>query len=189
MAKKPAEIADLDFAFEHKNAKIIANRNNPEILLAGLRIGPFEEGNTYETYYWVATELERFGIARFHEDENINLPKLNKVQWTERIQTAGQMSRLPEDFYPKLRRFMSNLKEETSKAPEKLPEKEKAKHLTRDIVNSRLRKIVSIASAPDQTEQTLKNLTQEERELYDHLHTLITDWRIQILEYGEGEEE
>jgi DNA replication initiation complex subunit (GINS family) len=67
-------------------------------------------------------------------------------------------------------------------------ENEKARQLTQDIVNSRLRKIVSIASAPAQTEQTLRNLTGEERILYEQLYTLINQWRTQILEYEEAEE-
>ena len=181
-------IRNLDFTFEHSPARIVANRNCPEIKLAGLTVGPFEEGNEYETFYWVALELDRSGIAHFREDENVCVAKLNKVQWTERVQTPGQMSKLPEDFYPKLRRCLAELKRETSRSPEKVLEHERGKHLTRDIVNSRLRKIVSIASAPAQTEQVLKNLTGEERFLYDQLYMLINNWRTQILECDEVQE-
>lgn len=181
-------IAHLDFNFEHSPVKIVANRNCPEIKLAGLTIGPLEEGNEYETQYWAAQELERSGIVHFREDENLNTAKLNKVQWTERVQTAGQMSRLPDDFYPKMRRCLASLRRDSARAPERMLECEKARQLIRDIVNSRLRKIVSIASAPAQTEHTLKNFTKEERYLYDQLHSLISDWRMQILEYEETEE-
>lgn len=186
--KTRATIKNLDFSFEHSPARIVANRNCPEIKLAGLTVGPFEEGNEYETFYWVALELDRSGIAHFREDENLGVAKLNKVQWTERVQTPGQISKLPEDFYPKLRRCLADLKREASKSPEKVLEHERGKQLTRDIVNSRLRKVVSIASAPAQTEQVLKNLTGEERFLYGQLYTLISDWRTQILEYDEVKE-
>jgi hypothetical protein len=182
-------IAHLDFNFEHSSIKIVANRNCPEIKLAGLSVGPFEEGNEYEIYYWVASELEKSGMVHFREDESLDVARLNKFQWTERVQTAGQMSRLPEDFYPKLRRCLSELKRGSASAPERMLESERAKQLTRDIVNSRLRKIVSIASAPAQTEQTLKNLTKEERFLYEQLYSLINEWRTQILEYDEVTEE
>lgn len=187
--KTLATIRNLDFTFEHSPARIISNRNCPEIKLAGLTVGPFEEGNEYETYYWIALELDKSGIAHFREDENLGVAKLNKVQWTERVQTPGQISKLPDqNFYPKLRRCLADLKREASKTPEKVLEHERGKQLTRDIVNSRLRKIISIASAPAQTEQVLKNLTEEERFLYDQLYTLINDWRTQILEYGEVKE-
>jgi len=181
-------IGNMNFSFEHSLVKIIANRNCPEIKLAGLNVGPFEEGNEYEVMYWIAQELEKAGIARFREEERLDSTKLYKIQWTERVQTAGQISKLPENFYPKLRRYLTELKEDAAKAPEKLREYEKSRHLTQDVVNLRLKKIVSLASAPPQTEQTLKNFTSEERFLYEQLHKIICEWKTQILEYKETEE-
>ena len=180
-AKTIKAITTMDFSFENTHTRIVANRNHPEIKLAGLTVGPFEEGSEYETYYWVALELEKLGIAHFRENENL-AARINKIQWTERVQTVGQISKLPDDFYPKLRRCLAELKRDSAKAPEKMLEYEKVRHLTRDIVNSRLRKIVSIASASAQTEQTLRNFTAEERFLYGQLHTFITGWRTTILE-------
>jgi hypothetical protein len=180
-----ANIRNVDFSFEHSPVKIIANRNCSEIKLAGLNIGPFEEGNDYEVAFWVAKELEKAGIARFRDEERLDAAKLYKIQWTERVQTVGQISKLPDNFYPKLRRYLSELKEEASKAPEKLREYEKSGHVTQDIVNSRLKKIVSLASAPPQTEQTLKNFTGEERFLYEQLNKLVHEWKKQILECKE----
>jgi hypothetical protein len=183
-----ARIGNLDFAFENSLVRIIASRNCPEIKLAGLDVGPFDEGSEYEVYRWVALELEKSGIARFREEDPLDAGKLNKIQWTERVQTAGQISKLPEDFYPKLRRCLAELKQEIAKNPEKMREHERVKHLTQDIVNSRLKKIVAIASAPAQTENTLRNLTGEEKSLYQQLYRFINQWKTQILEY-EGEHE
>jgi len=181
-------IGNVDFSFEHSLVKIIANRNCPEIKLAGLNVGPFEEGNEYEVQFWIAQELEKAGIARFREEERLDAAKLHKIQWTERVQTAGQISKLPDNFYPKLRRYLTDLKEVAAKSPEKLREYEKSRHLTQDIVNSRIKKIISLASASPQTEQLLKNLTGEERFLYERLHKFIHGWRKQILENRESEE-
>lgn len=182
------KIGGLDFNFENSVAKVIANRNCPEIKLAGLNVGPFEEGNEYEIPYWIAKELEKSGVARFREEERLDATKLYKIQWTERAQTAGQISKLPENFYPKLRRYLIELKEEAAKSPEKMREYERVTQLTKDTVNSRLKKIVSLASAPAQTEQVLKNFTGEERFLYEQLYNRIHEWRTRILEY-EGTEE
>jgi len=60
-------------------------------------------------------------------------------------------------------------------------EYERIVRISHDIVNCRLRKIVSLASAPAQTNQVLANLTQEERILYDQLYALINEWRTRIL--------
>lgn len=181
------KISGLDFSFENSRLKIVANRNCPEIKLAGLKVGPFEEGNEYEVQYWIARELVKSGIARFREEEMLDAAKLYKVQWKERVQTTRQISKLPEDFYPKLRRYLVELKQEITKKPEKIREYEKVRQVTQDIINSRLKKIVSLASAPAQTEQILKNFTREERFLYKEIYNLITEWRTQILKNKEGE--
>ncbi|MEM3874327.1 MAG: hypothetical protein QXU45_04270 [Candidatus Bathyarchaeia archaeon] len=176
------KIKALDFMFENSPVKVIANRNCPEIRLAGLTVGPFEEGNEYEVMYWVARELEKFGVVRFRSEELLDSTKLYKIHWKERVQTAGQISELPKDFYPKLRRYLDGLREEVVRHPEKMREYEKARQLALDILNLRLKKIVSLASAPAQTEHVLRNLTAEERILYEQIYRLINRWKAQLLE-------
>ena len=188
-ARTSAAIRDFDFAFENSTVRVVANRSLAEIRLAGLSVGPFEEGNEYEIHYWIARELEKAGIAHFREEEQLDSTKLFKIQWKERAQTAGQISRLPDDFYPKLRRHLAELKEQSVKAPEKMREYETFRSLSHDIVNSRLRKIVSLASAPTHTEQLIKNLTGEERFLHNKLSSRIHDWRTRILKNDEEAEE
>ncbi len=177
------------FNLKHSHVKVIANRNCPEIKLAGLNVGPFEEGNEYEIQFWIAEELEKAGIIRFREEERLDANKIYKIHWTERVQTTNQISKLPEKFYPKLRRYLKELKEEAGKNPEKIREYDKIRHSVRDIVNLRLKKIVSLASAPAQTEQMLKNFTEEERFLYDRLYSLIKKWKTKLLENMEGKDE
>jgi hypothetical protein len=177
----PAKISTLDFSFENSPVKIIANRNCPEIKLAGLTVGPFDEGNEYETYFWVAKHLAEWGIVHLREDENLDTNKIYKVQWKEGVQIPGQITELPNDFYPKLRRYISCIKEESLRQPEKHLECEKAKHLAKDIVNSRLKKIIALASASTQ-EHVLKKFTSEEKIIYQQLRKIIIEWKNQILE-------
>jgi hypothetical protein len=181
-----AKICTLDFCYENSLVKIVANRNCPEIKLAGLNVGPFDEGNEYEVYFWVAKELANSGMVHFREDDVLDATRLFKVQWKEGVQIPGQISELPDDFYPKLRRFISDLKDQASKETEKYQEYNKAKHLARDIVNSRLKKIVALSSAPAQTDQVLKRLTNEEKILFEQLVKIISEWKTKIIE-SEGE--
>lgn len=181
----PVKLEDLDFHFENSPVKIIANRNYPMINLAGLNVGPLEEGNEYEVYHWIGFILVEAGIAHFREDDELDATRLYKVQWKERVQAAGQIAELSEDFYPRLRRYLSEVKVEstTTRQPERVQEYEKAKQLSWDIVNSRLKKIVSLASGPTQTDQIVKKLTTEERLLYEQLSKSINEWRTHILEH------
>ena len=180
----PVELKNLDFRFENSPVKIIADRNHAEIKLAGLSVGPLEEGNEYDVYYWIGYVLVQAGIAHFREDDELDATKLYKVQWKERVQVAGQISELSEDFYPKLRRYLSEVKKEstTTRQPEKVQEYEKAKQLAWDIANSRLKKIVALASGPTQTDQIVKKFTKEEKLLYEQLSKAIGEWRTHILE-------
>ena len=79
------------------------------------------EGNEYEVYFWVAKELASAGMVHFREDDVLDATKLFKVQWREGVQIPGQISELPEDFYPKLRRYLIALKQEATQ-PEKITE-------------------------------------------------------------------
>lgn len=183
------QIEKLDFCFENSLVRVIANRNHPEITLAGLSVGSFEQGNEYEIQYWIAQELAASGITHFREDDGLDTTKLHKTQWKERVQIAGQISELPDDFYPKLRRYLESMKKEIARHPElleKAQEYEKAKHLAWDIVNSRLKKIVALSSSPVQTGQIQKKLAYEERLIYDQLGNIINGWKKQILNF-EGE--
>ncbi len=159
----------------------MANRNYPDLKLAGINVGPFQEGNEYEIYYWIASGLAELGIVHFREEDNLDATKLYKAQWKERVQVAGQISELPEDFYPKLRRHLTKLKQDIAKHPEKIQEYQKTKYLADDIVNSRLKKIVTLSSGPLQADQIINKLTSEEQLVYMQLGKIINLWRTQIL--------
>ena len=180
------EIRKADSCFENLPVRIVANRSYPEIQLAGLSIGPFEEGNEYEVQYWIAKELTGLGIAHFRDDFGINATKLYKIQWKERVQIAGQISELFEYFYPKLRRYLANIKAEISTNPEKAQDYEKARHLAMDIVNSRLKKIITLSAGPIQTETIRRRLTFEERFIYEQLGKMISEWKAHILDLEGG---
>jgi len=176
-----SSIQDEDFTFENTPVRILVNRNCPEIQLAGLTVGPFEEGKDYEVQYWIASELERAGIARFREEELLDIRKLDKILWKEKVQHVRQVSHLQADFYPRLRRFLNRLKKTANSSPERNAEYRKAEGVARDIVNIRLRKIVALASSPEQTGQTLNDLAKEERTLYNQLYTIINEWKTEII--------
>lgn len=177
------KLESLDFRFENTKVKVIANRNYPETKLTGFAIGPLMQGNEYELYFWVAEELAKEGIVHMREEDNLDATKLYKVQWKERVQVAGQISELPEDFYPKLRRYLAGLKAEISRHPERIQEYQKARHLADDIVNARLKKIVTLSAGPIQAEQILSKLTVEERLIYMELGKSVNHYRAKILEH------
>jgi hypothetical protein len=180
-------VEDADFIFENRPLTVVANRNEAEIELAGLSVGPFEEGKEYEVRFWVAQELQRAGIVRFREEDTLDVVKLHKTHWKERVQPSNKVSPLPEEFYPRLRRYLVYLENASSNNSERMRDYEKSLRISRDVVNCRVKKIVSLASSPPLTAQRLQSLTPEERTLYHRLHRIISEWRRKILEERGGE--
>lgn len=178
-------VEDADFIFENEPIKVIANRNEPKIKLAGITVGPFEEGKEYEIRHWIAEELEEAGVIRFRDEDLLNVVKLHKVNWKERVQPTNNLSSLPANFYPQLRRCLANLEKSSKSNSRKLREYEKSIRISQDIVNSRLKKIVSLASSPPLTAQALQCLTPEEKILYHRLHNIIGEFKSRILK-GDG---
>ena len=128
-AKPSTVIKDADFMFENAPTKIAINRSCPKIKLAGLEIGPFEEGKEYDVRFWIACELERAGIARFREEDILTGVELYKIHWNERAQSVRQIAPLPQNFYPKLRRYLAGLKKKAVRNPEKMREHEKTRNI------------------------------------------------------------
>lgn len=179
------KIKNSDFIFENSPVPILANGNFQRIELPGLTVGPFEEGNEYDVEYWIARQLVNNGVARFRNKDMLDSNRLYKIQWKERVQSGKQVSKLPTEFYPKLRRYLEQMRQEMTKNPERTQEFGKAKQVAKDIIISRLKKIVSLASAPPQTRQILENLTTEEKFLYNKIYRLTTQWRKETLENEE----
>ena len=175
-------IVDADIEFQNSIVKIVALGNLQALPVAGMVVGPLEEGKEYEVRYWVASEVVKAGYARFYDDVSLTFASLNKIHWREtKLQTGRQISPLPEFFYSKLRRYLDGLKESASRDVSLALEYAQASRLAHDVVNCRLNKIVNLATYPP-TETVLRALSKEERSLFDNICATVSDWGSQIYE-------
>lgn len=175
-----SSIVDSDIEFQNSMVKIVALGNLQAIGVAETTIGPLEEGKEYEVRYWIASELIKAGYARFCEDVLLTFASLNKIHWREtKLQTWRQISPLPEFFYPKLRRYMVELRQNASRDAAFAGEYVQASRLARDIINCRLNKIVNLATFPP-SENVLRSLSKEEQNLFDSVCTMVSEWESKI---------
>ncbi|MDQ1280906.1 MAG: replication factor [Thermoproteota archaeon] len=175
-------VEDVSLDFENVPTKIVLLRNIQELKIAGYTLGSLQEGREFETPNWIALELVKLGFARFHEESMMNLVALNKIHWREtKLQTGRQISALPKFFYPQIRRYLKILKENSTGDAAVTTEYNSALRLIHDIVDCRLKKIVSLSSSSTQTESVLGCFSQEERILYDLLNSAILEWKSKIL--------
>lgn len=170
-------VENIDFEYEGSRVRVRAVRDLPEIRAGDTVLGPIREGQELEVAYWIALELVRGGHAKFHEEDVMTLTLLNKVQWTETLQSGLRLSSLPEFFYPKLRRYLRDIKERAAEDAAVSHTHRQAEKIITDIVNCRVRKLVNLAASNSSAGSILRDLSREERALYEQLHTLIMEWK------------
>jgi len=181
----PPTIGDLDFDYEDSPVRIMALTNLQEVTVADATIGPLEEGKEFEAHYWIAEELVKAGYARFREDDLLTYVTLNKLHWREtKLQLGLQISPLPDHFYPKLRRFLNAARERSSAEPTAATEYLQGTRLARDIINCRLRKIVSLAISSTRAAPVMDALSKEERMLFERVRFAVAEWEKRILDVG-----
>jgi hypothetical protein len=177
-------VEDIDFDFENSQTRITLTREIPDTSSKLSRVMATKVGQEVEVPYWTARELVQLGYARFREEDVLNYNSLSKIHWRETIPASRQLPALQANFYCLLRRHVSDLKELSKQDQVKLRELERTESLVRDIVNCRIRKIVSLAASPTPSEELIQGLTYEERILYSILNRTIVDWKSKLLGSG-----
>jgi len=179
-------VDDIDFDFENSQVRIVLTREIPDLTPKLSRTLSAKVGQEVEVPYWTAKELVQLGYARFREEDVLNYNAISKIHWRETIPASRQLPALQPNFYCVLRRHVSDLKELSKRDQVKLRELERTENLVRDIVNCRIRKIVSLAASPTPSEELIQGLTYEERTLYRLLNRTIVEWKAKLLGSGLG---
>lgn len=173
-------VEDIDFEYENSPMRVVVTREIPE-LQRMMKLSAAKIGQEIEVPYWTARDLVQLGHARFREEDVLNYNSLSKVHWRETIPASRQLPALQANFYCLLRRHLAELQQMSRQDQVKLRELERSESLVRDIVNCRIRKIVSIAASPTPTEELIQGLTYEERVLYSILNKTIENWKSKLL--------
>jgi Spy/CpxP family protein refolding chaperone len=182
-----SEIEAAECRFNNLPVKLVALKSIPKLDVAGEEVGPVEKDGVFEVRNWVADELLQSGVARLEDkDARLSLVEVQKTQIREIMQSSRRLSKLPEDFYPKLGKLIGELSREATVDRGKALELEKAKQLAVDILTSRMNKILLLSSSQGQSELTLKSLSSEERKLYDRIYGIVSEWREKVLNLVDG---
>lgn len=170
-------VEDYTFEFENMPVKLTATSKIPKIETSGITIEETEKGENLTVYFWVAWELVKTGSAKF-SDAGIRGEEWTKTHYIERFQPIKQPSPLPDRFFS---RAYLTFKLENRKAvgdSSRLSKLNRLKGMFRDIVESRIKKVVRLASA--ESAATTGALQLEEAALYNELYNLIFSWRSRI---------
>ncbi len=180
MVEALMSVEDIDFDFENSPMRVVVTREIPETQRMS-KLSSTKVGQEVEVPYWTARDLVKLGYARFREEDVLNYNSLSKIHWRETIPASRQLPALQANFYCLLRRHLADLHEMSRQDQVKLRELERTESLVRDIVNCRIRKIVSIAASPTPSEELIQGLSYEERVLYSILNKTIENWKSKLL--------
>jgi hypothetical protein len=181
LAEALMTVDDIDFDYENSKIRVIVTREIPETPRL-VKLSSAKVGQEIEVPYWTARELVQLGFARFREEDILDYNALSKIHWRETIPASRQLPSLQPSFYCLLRRHLLQLNQSSKQDQVKLRELERTETLVHDIVNVRIRKIVSLAASPTPSEELLQGLTREERALYSILNKTIEEWKTKLLQ-------
>jgi len=167
-------IEDLYFEFDNMPVRLMATRNIPRIETAGILIEETEAGQELTVNLWIAWELVEAALARF-ADDGVGNEEWTQIHYRERFQPLGRPSPLTERFYSRVHLTFSRLMKEARGDTTRLENLNRLRGMFRDILESRIDRIVKLASAEAATSS--RPLQPEEASLYSELYALISSWR------------
>lgn len=168
--------------FENMSVRLVAARKIPRIETAGLTMDEVEVGGDLTVSLWLASELMEAGLARLPND-GISGEEWTQIHYRERFQPIGRLSPLPDRFYSRVHLTFNREKRMAGADPSRLSDLSRLKGMFRDILESRISKIVRMASS-EVTAQS-RALQPEEVELYMSLHAIVSSWRKEMRSIGE----
>lgn len=173
---------DICFAYENMTVRLIATRDIPRIETAGLVIEETGANKELKVNLWVAWELIEAGLARL-ADGSLKSDELVQAHYRERLQPLGQLSPLPDRFYAQAYISFNQLAREARGEEARLSHLNRLRGMFRDILESRINKIVRLASS--EAASPPRELQPEESRLYRELNERISAWRRMLRRVGE----
>lgn len=168
-------LENLLFEFDNVSVRMVAVRKIPKMETSGLLLKGYEENEEFTVNLWVGKELIESGLARF-TGEAIESSELSRIHYNERMQPLDRLALLPERFYPRVYLSLSEMRRGIRGDLARIETYNRFLGMFRDILEGRLRKIVRLASLGASTDQ-IKNLTPEEKTLYEELSSILSGWR------------
>jgi hypothetical protein len=142
-------------------------------------IGSLSQGETAELPRWVSEELVSLGLAEGSE-EPFEV-EIFKALSKEKMMGPLQLSVLPEDFYPRMRRRVENLRVASREGRVRREEFEKLRAVCYDLVGMRLSKLLSISSSSTKASDLGEKLAPEEKSFFSEAQGMSHDWKTALL--------
>ncbi len=169
--------------FKYRNSLVTVVVNTPieEFTVQDRNFGPFEKGREVDLPRWVAEVLISQDMVQL-KDTGVDLPKLQKAVWRETSEPVLQ--ELSSNFFFQVKQYISHLARKNLESPNDvlLSTQTKMEQLLRDLITSRLIKLMKIALREERIHESKEKMTEEEHWLIDQLVNLLRNWEKHVLE-------
>lgn len=176
-----------DVLFEYRNTLItvVILEEIDEFTIQNVTYGPFEKGRETDLPRWIAEILLSQNKVRI-KDTDIGPSDLQKALWRET--SEPDLQQLSSNYYFIMKHRIAQLVQENKRSPNqvRLATQNKMERLLRDLVTSRLLKLMKISLRENRLEEIKSNMTEEERWLVDRLTKLLRNWEKIVLEVESG---
>jgi len=172
----------FEMLFLNELRQCIFQKPTPEFTVAGQKFGPFQKDELSELPNWVIEKLLKnkyVNIDSKHDYESLqNLQKL----YHEEEKNPFKFQIFPPSLYAAIARKTLRLQgDKTSIGPQEHEDAEKLRKIISFLVETRLSKILRVASSGDY-QKWGHQMAHEERWLCEELKELLSGWRQNIMD-------
>jgi hypothetical protein len=171
----------LWFQYENATVPVVALRTMDEFTIHDSTYGPVEKGREFDVPLWVAEVLASKNMVQL-KAPSLGVPDLQKAVWREEGEPVLQP--LSPNYYFQVRTAIEHLTRRNKKEPNdvRVAAQTKMETLLRDLIASRLLKIMKLSLREERLRETKKKMTEEERWLFDRLVSLLRNWQKEVTE-------
>jgi len=158
--------------------RVLVKGSLEEMEVGEVVISKMRQGETQELPRWIAEELVELNLAEIQEEPFET--EIFRVLTREKMLGAPQLSQLQANFYLKMRRRLSTIKEGSEKGRYRREDYEKLKATCYDLIGRRLSKLLSMSSSANL--QTIEDkITPEEKFFFTSSRLFSDEWKKALL--------
>jgi len=183
MGKMTVETMYEAIRFKYRNTPVAVVVKTPieKFTVQDSNYGPYDKGNEVDLPRWVAEVLISQNIVQI-KGAGVDLPILQKAVWRETSEPVLQG--LSPLFFFQVKQHINHLARKNLESPNNivLSTQKKMEGLLRDLITSRLIKLMKISLRAERLHQSKEKMTEEEHWLIDQLVSLLRNWEKHVLE-------
>ena len=177
MIKELFNQRERDFLLSPVRVTMRAPLGNIEV--GDFTLGSLKEGDNIEIPRWVAEELTEMKLCEA-EEEAFEVEIL-KALMREKMLGSPQLSSLHPDFYLRMRRRLSAIRQGVEGGRYRKEDYERLKASCYDLIGRRLSKLVFLSSSSSGLEVVSDKLTPEEKVFFSSSQSMSGEWRTALL--------